>query len=138
MNDIIDAIKRKTSFSEVTVKEFAPAGKWAETVAKGMEKMKTAQLRKLFTSIKQIERKVQGRENAEAFDSPELYMLLPHLAYAHARKLVTPNFFDLMKTIIGDGGNNAKIKTVGDFRQFVQFMTAVVAYQKQFDTNKGN
>lgn len=41
-----------------------------------------------------------------------------------------------MKTIIGNGGDKDKIQTVGDFRRFVEFMTAVVAYQKQY--SKGN
>lgn len=133
MQKVIEGIKGKKTFSEVTIKEFAPAGKWADTVAGGMKKMKTAQLRKLFTSIKQIERKVQGKEDAAPFEGAEIYMLVPHLAYAKARDLITGDFFDLIKTIIGNGDKeNGKIDTVGDFRRFVEFMTAVVAYQKQY------
>lgn len=93
MRKIIEQIEKKTSFSEVSIKEFAPAGKWADTVAGGMKKMKTAQLRKLFTSIKQVERKVQGKKEADKFEGAELYMLVPHLAYAKARELITGDFF---------------------------------------------
>lgn len=127
---ITSEIKKKKSFHNVAIKEFAPAGKWADTVAKEMN-MKTAQLRKLFSSIKQLERKVQGKKESEQFEEAELYMLVPYLAYANARKLISKDFFELIKTIIGDGGATGTIKTVGDFNQFVKFMTAVVAYQKQ-------
>ncbi|OGP93884.1 MAG: type III-A CRISPR-associated protein Csm2, partial [Deltaproteobacteria bacterium RBG_16_47_11] len=116
-------------FGNVDVKEFAKEEGWANDFAKSLgEKMKTTQLRKVFTSIKLMEQGVKGKVGSDPFDNPELYMLLPQMAYAKARKLIIPEFYDLAKTIINDG----MIKNVGDFRRFAQFMTAIVAYHKQY------
>jgi len=129
LKEIIRQIKDKREFGKVDVKEFAKEDGWANDFAKSLgEKMKTTQLRKVFTSIKLMEQGVKGKVGSDPFDNPELYMLLPQMAYAKARKLIIPEFYDLAKTIINDG----MIKNVGDFRRFAQFMTAIVAYHKQY------
>ena len=125
MTEILDKIK---SFSELKVEEFAPPGKWADTIARKQD-MKTTQLRKVFTTIKQIDLKVKGEKDDKDFSDPSLYMLVPHLAYAKARKFISDDFYELIKTIIGDG-REGKIKKVKDFRRFAEFMTAIVAYHK--------
>lgn len=126
------------TFKDVLIAEFAPPKKWAEEIATKNKKMKTTQLRKVFTTIKALELKVKSRKTDEKFNEPELYMLIPHLAYAKGRKVIPPDsgFYEMMKAIIGDG-TNSKIKTVGDFKQFVNFMTAIVAYHKEVSTQKG-
>ncbi len=132
MQDIIEFIKNKRSFKEVAVTDFAPANGWSDQIAKKLgEKMKTAQLRKFFTSIKSMEQKTKDKDKNAAFNDPSLYMLIPYLAYAKARKLIIPDFYNLVKEIIGDG-KSGKIKTVEDFHRFVEFMTAIVAYHKQY------
>ncbi|MGB5156453.1 type III-A CRISPR-associated protein Csm2 [Desulfobacterium sp. N47] len=132
MDEIIQAIKAKTSFKEVSITAFAPSDQWSDQIAKKLgDKMKTTQLRKFFTSIKLMEQKTKGKDKTEIFNDTSLYMLLPYLAYAQARKLVTLEFYKLVKVIIGDG-TNGKIKTVEDFQRFVEFMTAIVAYHKQY------
>lgn len=129
---------RDKTFKDVLITEFAPPGKWAEIIANKNKKMKTTQLRKVFTTIKSLELKVKGRNPAEPFNEPGLYMLIPHLAYAKGRKVIPQDsgFYEMMKAIIGDG-TNSKIKTIGDFRQFVDFMTAIIAYHKEISTQKG-
>jgi len=131
MKNIIGEISKKTSFDEVAIIEFAPSGKWAEQIAGNLgNKMKSTQLRKVFTSIKQMELKAKGKKEVEPFNDPKLFMLLPHLAYAKARGFINDEFYNLMKVIIGDG-ESGKIKQVKDFRRFVDFMTAIVAYHKK-------
>jgi len=121
------------SFSEIEAQDFAPPEQWAESIAKNQlgKDMKTTQLRKVFTSIKQMELKAKGKKDDEAFNDPSLYMMLPHLAYAKARGFIKQGFYSLIKTVIGDG-NNSKIRSVGDFKRFAEFMTAIVAYHKQY------
>ena len=128
MQQISSAIKAKGSFGDVAVIEFAPPEKWADTIAKDQD-MKTTQLRKVFTSIKQIELRVKGEDDEKDFNDSSLFMLVPHLAYAKARGFIKADFYELIKTIIGNG-QNGKIKKVKDFRRFSEFMTAIVAYHK--------
>ena len=138
MNEIESFLKaRDKTFKDVLITEFAPPGKWADNMAKKLDKdMKTTQLRKVFTTIKALEIKVKGKKPDDKFNEPELYMLIPHLAYAKGRKFIPGHFYDMMKAIIGDG-TTGKIKTVGDFRRFVDFMTAIIAYHKEVSTRKG-
>jgi CRISPR type III-A-associated protein Csm2 len=104
MDKIIQAIRNKKSFKEVAIMEFAPSGKWADSIAASLgDKMKTTQLRKVFTAIKLIEQNVRGKKKDEPLDAPSLYMMMPHLAYAKARKLINDDFYNLMKEILGDG-----------------------------------
>ncbi len=132
MNEIIQSIRQKKTFKEVMVIEFAPADKWADTIAKSLgDKMKTTQLRKVFTTIKLIEQRVRREKKESPLNEPSLYMLMPHLAYAKARKLINDDFYTLIKEILGDG-QTSKIKTVEDFMRFSEFMTAIVAYHKQY------
>jgi len=128
INKIKDLIEEKESFKEVTIKEFALPDGWANKIAEDLgNKMKTAQLRKVFNSIKLMEQKIKDENKQNKFDDPNLYMLLPHLAYAKGKKLIPNEFYELMKVIISN-----KIKTIGDFERFCEFMTAIVAYHKQY------
>ncbi len=126
MKKILEKIE---SFSELKIEDFAPPGKLADSIAEKKD-MKATQLRKVFTTIKQIDLKLKGEKDDEKeFNDPALYMLLPQLAYAKARRFISDDFYELIKTIIGDG-QKGKIKKVKDFRRFVEFMTAIVAYHK--------
>jgi len=127
IRQIIEQIKRRNHFHEIEVKEFAlPEEGWADKIAKN-SKMKTNQLRKVFNSIKLIDQRNKDRKDNDPFDDPELYMILPYLAYAKGRNLISEEFYDLIREIIPK-----KIKTVQDFRRFCEFMTAIVAYHKKY------
>ena len=122
------------TFAEIDVDLFAPDGKWASQIAKYLgDKMKVNQLRKVFGELKNIELtlKRQGKKDSDEFNEPRLSLLIPQLAYARARKLIRKDFYELMKVVIGDK-KTTKIKTAGDYRRFVEFMTAIVAYHKQY------
>ena len=92
--------------------------------------MKTAQLRKVFHELKRIQTDQRGTNEADVFKDSKIYLLIPQLAYARARGLITENFYELIKVIIGDK-LTTKLKTVGDYHRFMDFMTAIVAYQKK-------
>lgn len=129
LNNIISEIKKRKTFKNVMVEDFAKSDSWADSIAKSLgDKMKTTQLRKVFTSIKLMDQRAKGKLESDKFSDPDLYMLLPQMAYAKARKLISSEFYDLVKTVINDG----KIVDIEDFRRFVQFMTAIVAYHKQY------
>lgn len=134
MQDILEALKKKKSFSDVLVTEFAPPEKMADKIARTQE-IKTTQLRKVFTAIKNMEIKVKDSNGDDAFNDPALFMMVPHLAYAKARKFVSDDFYNLIKIIVGDG-TSGKIHKVKDFRRFAEFMTAIVAYQKFHNSKK--
>jgi len=129
IKSIIENIKKYNHFHEVEIKEFAlPKEGWADQIANALKKqMKTTQLRKVFNSIKLLEQKNRDKKAEDEFDDPKLYMILPYLAYAKGRKFIPPDFYELIKVIIQE-----KIETVGDFRRFCEFMTAIVAYHKQY------
>jgi len=129
IQNIIKEINNCEQFHKVEIKKFAlPEEGWADQIAEAMKrKMNTTQLRKVFNSIKLLEQKNRDKKDEDKFDDPKLYMILPYLAYAKGRKFIPPDFYDLIKVIIQE-----KIKTVGDFRRFCEFMTAIVAYHKQY------
>ena len=75
---IIDKLKEKKVFSEVSIEEFAPDGKWAYKIAEDIANdrkvnMKVSQLRKVFTKIKNMEEKIKGTGKGNEFSDPELY-----------------------------------------------------------------
>lgn len=131
IQEVVNALEGGT-FSTISVEAFAPDGKWAYHIAKFLGRdMKITQLRKVFNTLKQIEIDLKGKEKDDPFQNPKLYMLVPQLAYARARGLIEQDFYNLLRKVIGDA-NTTKIKTVGDFNRFVDFMTSIVAYHKQF------
>lgn len=131
VREIISCISGKSNFSQIAIEEFAPDGMWASTIASGLrEEMNTAQLRKVFHELKRVETQQRGIDDNTAFEDSKIYLLIPQLAYAKARRLITDEFYDLVKVIIGDK-STTKLKTVGDYHRFIEFMTAIVAYQKK-------
>jgi len=135
IDGIIQHIRNNANFSAIGVELFAPDGEWGTQIARFLrEKTKMTQLRKVFGEIKRIERKTKGKgEDAPFEDQSSLYLLIPQLAFAKARKLIQDKFYEIIKLIIGGGKNTpTKIKTIGDYQRFVEFMTAIVAYHKEY------
>lgn len=112
------------------VEDFAEPGKLAEELVKRYkDRLKAAQLRRFFHTIKNIERRMRGRREDDALtdeDRQDVLRLLPELAYARGRDLIPGDFYELMKTCLGSG----KMKTVRDFRRLAAFLTAILAYHK--------
>ena len=133
ISDVINYIKNLEKFSDYPVAKFAPEHGHADIVAKKVkDKVKVTQLRKLFTQIKQIELELKGKNSEEDFKATtKIYLLLPELAYALGRKLITPKYYNLMKECF----DVKKLKRVKDFNRLVEFLTAVLAYHKKVIKN---
>jgi len=130
INSFIELIKNKDSFESLSIEEFAPEDKYAYKIAMRIKnRMKINQLRKIFNEVKKIDKRYKGKQNSEPLNDPSIYLLIPQLAYADARNLIDRDFYKLIKSIIGND-KTTKIKTVGDFRRFTQFLTAILAYSK--------
>lgn len=110
--------------------DFAPEGAVADTLASDFkDKLKPTQTRRIFHTIKQIEnttRKSSDETLLDEGDRMRLTLLSPELAYAAGRDLIPREFYDILKLMLAQD----KMNTVGDLRRLVQFLTAIVAYQK--------
>lgn len=110
--------------------DFAPEDAVASQIALAYkEKLKPTQTRRIFNTIKQIEstHKTDGDGVALSDDDRmRLTLLGPDLAYAAGRELIPKEFYDIIKLML----SRDKLQTVGDLRRLVQFLTAIVAYQK--------
>ncbi|RUM49026.1 MAG: type III-A CRISPR-associated protein Csm2 [Hydrogenothermus sp.] len=137
IQEIIQKIRSAKKLSEVlTPKNFAPVGGWADKITQQIKKqagkydqktrkkfppLKTSQLRKIFSEVKEI---------CQKKNEVELYLLYPKLAYAEGRDLMPSNFYELLITCLDKLKENADKE---DFKSFEQFMTAIVAYNKKYD-----
>ncbi len=131
IRDVIEAVKRLDTMSHIDARDYAVEDGWANVVAEKIEKgMKFTQLRKFFDSVKRIKKGLRSYDEDEEIDSidgigQERYELIPELAYALGRSLITREFYDLMKICLQD-----KIHSVKDFRAFEKFLSAILAYCK--------
>lgn len=91
------------------------------------------QIRKFFDEIVSIETKYkasikdgseENRKLAFRQQLPFLYMLLPKAKYAEARKLVSPEFTELLEASIEN------VKEPDDIKVFVSFFEAFIGYFK--------
>jgi len=133
INKITQEIKKAKKLSEILKpKVFAPPGGWADQIVQGLKrgrtsKLKTSQLRKIFAEVKVIcEKRIKGISK----DETELYLLYPKLAYAQGRDLMPENFYKLLVTCLDKLKENSDEQ---DFKMFEEFMTAIVAYNKQYE-----
>ena len=128
INDVKTKIQGLESFSKLSSEYYAVENGAAYIVAKDIKdkEMKTTQLRKFFGHIKKLDAETKGRKMEDDFDATKLHLLIPELAYALGRKLISDNFYVLMK----DSLSVRKIKKIGDFKNFVKFLSAVLAYHK--------
>lgn len=132
IDNVKQHIQSLKTFSTIGPEFYAKENGAAHIIAKDVrEKMKVTQLRKFFGHIKQIQAKYKGKKDDDKVEKGELYLLMPELAYALGRNLISKNFYELMKTSL----NSEKIPTVKDFNCFVDFLSAVLAYHKM---EKGN
>ncbi|MEA3402817.1 MAG: type III-A CRISPR-associated protein Csm2 [Armatimonadota bacterium] len=127
-------MQREGSLTEVLRRsDFAPPGGYADAVAQGLAQkdMKISQLRRFFGEIKSFEAKCrqQRQQGTEAYELDEEFLLLPEVAYAVGRKLVPEAFYDLVRACI----NKDKVRSIDDMERFIEFMTAIVAYHKQYE-----
>jgi CRISPR-associated protein Csm2 len=131
--------------------EFAKPCGYAEKIVEELgNKLKTSQLRKIFTEIKNIY-EAQKKKTASSKDESKkdeskdekikdeikvrIYLLYPKLAYAKGRGLMPDAFYELLNACLDklvEKGSKEE-----DFESFFQFITAIVAYSKKHENDKG-
>jgi CRISPR-associated protein Csm2 len=133
----IQDIKEKTSkyrtnlYDELRIED---AIEYAEAIAIDMQMVKTHQIRRFFSAIKNIQKKVINVEDEVAFPADEyaeLQMLRPQLANAVGRlhgqeKMAMKNLLEILQPIF------KTVKTNKDFARFVNFFESIVAYHKVY------
>jgi len=131
----IQDIKRKTSNYKANLHEelkIDDAIEYAEVIAKDMRTVKNHQLRRFFTAVKNIQKKVIDLSDDDPFppeEYAELQMLRPQLANAVGRlsrseKVAMQNLLDILQPVF------KTVKKNGDFVRFVNFFESIVAYHK--------
>ncbi|NLX62667.1 MAG: type III-A CRISPR-associated protein Csm2 [Tissierellia bacterium] len=131
---LLNEIKKADSLKEVLIPEkYALPGGWAQKVVSVLGRgqdaaMNSNQLRKIFTQLKNIEEKVSKNQddNLTVDQMNEILLLMPQIAYARGRNLISLDFYNLLKECI----TPKKIKDKNDYISFVKFYTAIVAYSK--------
>lgn len=94
--------------------------------------LKATQLRKVFQSIKTIQRNLEPeiRKNArvaeEAFDRSAVATLMVNLAYAKGRRLIPDEFYNILTQCL----SQQKLQTNEDFMRVAQLTEAILAYYK--------
>ncbi len=133
-NNIVTELDRRSNetLSQILhVKDFAGTDMLADRLAQQYKgKLKATQLRRLFHTIKDIERGLP-RESRDLSDDEltEILPLLPELAYARGRGLIPQDFYMLMRASMGV----KKLKTVADFRLLTRLLEAILGYHKYYD-----
>ncbi|WP_457567070.1 type III-A CRISPR-associated protein Csm2 [Desulfurobacterium sp.] len=122
----IKAEKGKKLTQILTDEEILKPGKFADKIASDLElkkKFKTAQLRKVFDKVKEIERAIERGEDYKS----KILELYPKLAYSTGRGLMPKNFFKLLTLLLEKAEKNKE-----DAKMVVKLITAIVAYSKLY------
>ena len=125
--EVTNKIKNLNMLSDMSVKDFADEGGYADIVAENSKDLNTNQLRKFFGAVRLMEKKDDLTwEKIE----PDFYILKPRLAVSAGRKNISKDFYDLMMVTMKkvDIGNDEQ--KIENFKIFVQFFESIVAYHK--------
>jgi len=85
------------------------------------DRLKPTQLRKVFHTLKSIERRQAG-----LFQRGHVISILPELAYAYSRDLIPKEFYNLMKECLSE----RNLKDEEDFSKLMRFLEALLAYHR--------
>lgn len=130
--EIKEHIKKLSSMNALKPEDYCEEEGLAHSLvqAKGFGKddLKVTQLRKVFSELQKIHRKVEREDEAANFDRSQILPLLPVLAFARGRKLIPADFYELMRMSLGAD----KLKTNADFLRLYDFFRAIIAYHKYY------
>ena len=124
-NDVTNKIKNLKQLSDLSTKDIADEGGYADKVAKGSKKLKTNQLRKFFGAVRLIEQKTTWDEI-----EPEFYLLKPKLAVAVGRDNVPEAFYNFMMVAMAKVDVGSEEEKMKNFKTFIDFFESIVAYHK--------
>lgn len=134
MKDIKKELERIDKLTDLDVKEYADTGGYADRIAKlSKDDLKPTQLRKFFNAIKDMEKNSNKWEDLEM----NFYMLKPQLANAVGRKLVPPEFYEIFIELMEKVDRGTDEDKINNFRVFVRFVEAIVAYHKYYYPKAG-
>ena len=97
----------------------------AENFVKELNKDKSGRQRKNI-STSQLRKIYEAIINVESYDSTDLYLLKPKLAYIRGRNQIPTNFLDKINDLIDN------IEKKEHLDNFKKYMGAVVAYNKEY------
>ena len=125
-NKLKEEFKSK-NFSQIAAKTIVDA---AEDIGKNIKKedLKSSQLRKFYDSVKQIEQKLIEKKETDKLEDKiiaQLVFLKPHLENAQKKGKIPQNFKNIIQTSID---RVVEKGTKEDFKYFVKFFEAIVAY----------
>jgi CRISPR-associated protein Csm2 len=126
IDEILGKLKGIRQMADLKPRDFSEEGGDADILAQNFHDLNPTQLRKVFGALKQVEIQNKAEPNDKLVDRSVINRLIPELAYARGRGLVPEEFYDLMKTCL----SQTKMKTFGDLRRVIEFLTALLAYQK--------
>lgn len=145
IDELIREIKNANTLKDVfTPEKYALPGGWADSIAsiiiiedskkkqennKKKASMNSNQLRKIFTQLKNIEKKLDEKQKLDENLTNEILLLMPQIAYTRGRELISESFYNLLKECISSN----KIMDKEDFKRFVKFYEAVIAYSKMYN-----
>lgn len=126
---VIENINNLNMLKEMTPKDFADEGGYADLVAKVSKKsLKTTQLRKFFAALREIENQKNWKDMEMKF-----YLLKPQLAYSKGRRLIPQEFHELMKVCMRKVDVGTQEEKVENFKRMMDFLEAIVAYHKFYN-----
>ncbi len=98
---------------------------FAYIIADNSKNLKTNQLRKFFGAI----RKMEGKEKWDLIE-PDFYLLKPRMAVGVGRNHVPPQFYNVIMAMMRKVDVGSDEEKVENFKVFVEFFEAIVAYHK--------
>lgn len=96
----------------------------AKEVAAASRDLKTAQIRKIYGTVKNLELEFQSG----TFQHDKVFFLLPKLAYAANKKREVGNLRDVLSACLHKIREDESGKE--DFQRFVNFFEAILAYHR--------
>ena len=99
LEEVKNKIKGLKSLKYYEIEEFVKFDGDADEITKelGNNDIKTSQLRKFFAAVKEIEMYVKDNKIWDDKAKMDFYLLMPKLAYANGRDVISDRFFELMK-----------------------------------------
>ncbi|MGL4670585.1 MAG: type III-A CRISPR-associated protein Csm2 [Methanobacteriaceae archaeon] len=125
---VIRKIRDVNMLSDISPKDFADKDGYADLVAKDLKGLKSNQLRKFFGAVRNIELKSTWAERQSDF-----YLFKPKLAVAVGRGLIPEEFYQFMMVCMEKVDVDDDEKSEENFKTFVDFLEAVVAYHKYYN-----
>ena len=122
--EVTKKINKLNSLKEYDVDDFVRFDGDVDILTRELEDddIKTTQLRKFFAAVKEINLETKTKTWNEL--KVKFFLLMPKLAYAKGRKLISKDFYKLLESAMN------KVQSKEDFNRFVEFLEAIVAFYK--------